>query len=224
MLLTEYLGTPVVANGEAIRSLTDLAVSLANETPAVLAFRCRCRRGVDQELSWSDVIDPGPPIAVTRGPGARVGRELLWLAQDVLDTQVLDLAGMRLARVADVELSISKDGALLCGVDLGLRSLVRRLGLRRLATHLSDRKVGWDELHFVSGRVHELQLNRPRQPLHELSSDDLTALAAQLPAPHVDRFVESLPARKRDTLRHRLNEHLPARRRLPMHGRKRAPS
>jgi hypothetical protein len=153
-----------------------------------------------------------------------VSQDLLWLAQDVLDTQVLDLAGLRLARVADVALSHSGDGLVLCGVDLGLRSLVRRLGLRRLASHLADRMVAWDELHFVSGRVHELQLNRPRDPLHALSTDELTTLAGQLPAPHVDRLVESLPKPQRDTLRHRLGKHMPARRRLPMHARKRAPS
>ena len=54
--------------------------------------------------------------------------------RDVLDTQIIDLVGQRLARVADVVLTRTADDRLeLVGVEVGFGGVLRRLGLRRLA-------------------------------------------------------------------------------------------
>jgi hypothetical protein len=51
-------------------------------------------------------------------------RELL-LAQDVLDTQVVDLVGRRLSRVSDVFITAGPDSKLeVAAVDVGARSLL----------------------------------------------------------------------------------------------------
>ncbi len=56
------------------------------------------------------------------------------LVRDVLDTQIVDVVGQRLARVADVVLTRTADDRLeLVGVEVGFGGVLRRLGLRRLA-------------------------------------------------------------------------------------------
>ncbi len=54
----------------------------------------------------------------------------LLLVRDVLDTQIVDVVGQRLARVADVVLARTADGRLeLVGAEVGFGGVLRRLGL-----------------------------------------------------------------------------------------------
>jgi hypothetical protein len=139
-------------------------------------------------------------------------RELL-LARDVLDTQIVDLAGRRLSRVSDVIMVAGSERRLeVAAVDVGAGSLLRRMGLRRLGDRLDPVVVDWAELHLTSPRGHVIQLATAAAALHRLTTSDLAQLLARLsPDKAVDVIRTTQPAHaaaalhaSHPELRHRL--------------------
>ena len=87
----------------------------------------------------------------------------------MLDAQVVDIAGRRLARVGEIELALRGSELRAVAVDVGLAPVARRLGLRRLARRLPSESIGWEGLHFATGRGHHVQLASPAAAVHRLS-------------------------------------------------------
>jgi hypothetical protein len=186
------------SDGLPTGQVADLAVSDSETTP--LVRQVIITSGRDQlVLSWSSVarIEPrrlqlraGASSAVTPAP---IEHELQ-LVRDVLDAQIVDLAGHRLVRVGDVQLVRRSDGELVVvGVDVGFGAVVRRLGLRRLAGRLPEKVVPWPTLHLTSPHGHKVQLTCRAPRLTELSPDDLAHLLTRLSASHAADVVRAVP-------------------------------
>src|SRR5207237_2114460 len=60
----------------------------------------------------------------------------IWLGRDVLDKQVIDTDGRRVVRVNDLQLVESGGKMMLVGADIGVRGLLRRLGIEGLGKSL----------------------------------------------------------------------------------------
>ena len=86
-----------------------------------------------------------------------------------------------MARVADVVLNRCADSRLeLVGVEVGFGAVLRRLRLRRLASHAGEDVVAWTDLHLTSERGHAVQLATPRSAVHHLDAAGLAALISRL--------------------------------------------
>jgi sporulation protein YlmC with PRC-barrel domain len=214
--LTELLGRPVVAgDGRPLGRVADLAVDHADRYPRVTAVAIRAGRTVAVR-PWSAVRDLGPPVVVDIGAGE--ARADLYLARDLLDAQVVDIAGRRLARVSEIKLATHGAALRAVAVDVGLGSVVRRLGFRRLANRIRDEVIGWEGLHFATGRGHHVQLASPAAAVHALDPEELMEVVSRLPPERGDELREAVPAAR--TLPRRR-----PRRRFPMmQVRSRAPS
>lgn len=125
--------------------------------------------------------------------GETVPDDALLLGRDVLDCQVFDAAGKRLARVGDVRLQ--DDGGVLrvVGVEVGTGVVIRRLGLARLAARWREDPIDWKDVHLASARGHALTLGT--QTAHRLSPSDLAELLGHLPANRGADLLEELPPR-----------------------------
>jgi hypothetical protein len=122
----------------------------------------------------------GTDFTITRIVDALVADEIL-LGRDVLDTQVVDVAGQRLARVADVVLAHRAGGVVeVVGVEVGFAGVLRRLGLGPLARRMQRNNVAWSDLHLTSERGHAVQLAMPRSAVHLLDARGLATLIARL--------------------------------------------
>ena len=74
------------------------------------------------------------------------------LARDVLDRRLVDTSGVQVARAADAYLLNGPQGWELAGIDVGMRSLGRRLITRRSASPPANRVIDWAQLQaFVPG-------------------------------------------------------------------------
>jgi len=144
--------------GRAAGRVADLIVEHGDAYPRVVAVAVRDGRSV-RYVTWTGV---GEPI-VMRGEDSPSAPEGLRLVRDVLDAQVVDTEGRRLARVGEIELAPRDGGLRAVAVDVGLAPVARRLGLRRLARRLPSDVVDWQGIHFASGRGHQVQLDRPRR-------------------------------------------------------------
>lgn len=182
------------ADGERAGQLADVAVTLADEHPAVRALVVRGPHRRESIVAW-ERVRTFEPTGVSLGPNGRAtpARDELRLARDVLDAQVVDVAGRRVRRVSDVELTRTDGGLRVIAVDVGWRGLVRRLGAGRLARGRAQARelVDWSDLHVMSARGHGLQLRTTTSALHRLTPGELSELVAALPP---QRAAEALDA------------------------------
>jgi len=116
------------------------------------------------------------------------------LARDVLDRQLVDLAGVQVVRAADVYLAAVGDGWELGGVDVGLRCLARRLSpRRRRRCPPPDRAIDWADLQAFVPRFPDgthsgqpataagsvgssVQLGAPVAEIHKLRAGQVASL------------------------------------------------
>lgn len=135
------------------------------------------------------------PVPVPRDHGTLELRDdELLLGRDVLDTQVIDIDGHRVARVADIAFHVREDGRLrVAGVDVGIGRVLDRLGLHRTGAHRGDRFIDWDDLHLASARGHDLQLAAPRSAVHRLDAADLAALLERLDVESGTEVLSAVP-------------------------------
>jgi sporulation protein YlmC with PRC-barrel domain len=122
------------------------------------------------------------------------------LARDVLDRQLVDVAGVQVVRASDVYL-LNREGRLeLAGIDVGLRALARRLLTRPRRCPSPDRVIDWAELHAFVPRFTDtsspwesgpavaagtagsgVQLGGSAAQLKKLRAKDVAAILAELP-------------------------------------------
>lgn len=203
LLLSEIIGVNVRGpDGTSLGRLADMTVVLGDQQGAAFVDRVlvRPRRGPDVLFAWPAVQHMGRDgIRVSSGgiPVASIAETLdadeILLHRDVLDTQIVDIAGQRLTRVADVVLSRRRDGRLqLVGVEVGFGAVLRRLRLRRLAAWAKVDAVAWSDLHLTSARGHAVQLATPRSAVHLLDARGLASLVSRL---HVESAAAVLKVR-----------------------------
>ena len=194
-LLSQIIGQPVHAfDGRSVGHVADLSVDLGTRAGPNLVRRLlvHCRHTPDLLVPWSSIdrfgsadaqlaqgVDPTPP---TPAPGlAALDANEILLHRDVLDTQIVDVAGRRLARVADIVLVGTVDGRLeLVGVEVGFGGVLRRLGMAWLAARVREDVVAWTDLHLTSQRGHTVQLATPRSAVHHLDAAELAVLVGRL--------------------------------------------
>jgi sporulation protein YlmC with PRC-barrel domain len=193
MRLSALLGRPVVGpDGSDLGRLADLAVSLEEAHPAVTALLVR-HRGVVSRGSWSSVDALGPravELAAFPEPDGRRRPGELRLARDVLDAQIVDVAGKRLLRVGDVELAGRDHGLRVVGVDVSLAAVLRRLGLARVAGRGRAEAIDWSDIHLASAPGHGVQLDCPAAAVHRLGPRGLAAVVAALPPARGEELLQ----------------------------------
>jgi sporulation protein YlmC with PRC-barrel domain len=195
LFLSRVTGQDVLGpDGRALGRLADLTVRLDEQAGPHLVERLlvRRRRAPDLLVPWAALesfentcvllhgTDDPTTFAISSTTDA-LGDDEILLVRDVLDTQIVDVVGQRLARVADVVLTRTADNRLeLVGAEVGFAGVVRRLALRRLAARDGEDCVAWTDLHLTSERGHAVQLATPRSAVHHLDATRLAALVSKL--------------------------------------------
>lgn len=203
LLLSQMVGRDVLdSDGRVVGRLVDLTADLGNQDNTILvgglfvrrrgaphlllpwaavhSFRHKEPTGLHRRFVLANRADDLDAFAVTSIADALGETEIL-LKRDVLDTQVIDVVGQRLARVADVVLArVPGDGLELVGVDVGAAGVLRRLGLHALAARAGENMVAISDVHLTSERGHAVQLAAPRSVVHHLDARGLAALVSKL--------------------------------------------
>lgn len=204
--LSDLIGKPVAdVDGECIGHLTDLIASLRGKMPhpEIVALAVK-RSGGILLVPFSDVAAfIAPAIPLTRRLQDIVpyepGEQGLYLAQDVLDKQIIDTNGMRVVRVNDLELVRVNGHFYVANVDVGGLGLLRRLGLLKTAQWFAGRfrrklrpsTISWDAVELLPGDQ-PMRLRVPSDKIAELHPADLAEIISDLSRSESSRLLESL--------------------------------
>src|SRR5208282_4274121 len=133
--LTALLGTPVTdAQGQLRGRLKDIAVATGPDAGKVAGLVLKSRAGLSLVPS-QDVMETPAGTLELRSPDAMVpltdGGNYLFLQQDLVDRQIIDIHGRKVVRVNDVDLEWMGHGSVhllrVAEVEVGLRGAVQRV-------------------------------------------------------------------------------------------------
>ena len=220
LFLTEILGAEVIdVRQRRTGAVRDLTVRVQEPYPVVTGLVVSRRRQLT--IPWSEVRTFA---AATREVALRSTREDverhrvdphdIWLARDVMDKQVVDTDGRRVVRVNDLQLVESGGVMLLVGADIGIRGILRRLGLEGVAKSVA-RLLGRDlPMVLVSWEVVAALGSAP--DAEHPASDDAVRLRisgrriSKLHPADIADIVENLGAKERRTVFATLTEEVAA--------------
>lgn len=207
--VSEMIGKPVTDfDGERVGTLKDLlAVSRGkNPHPQITAIVVK-GRNTDYVMPLSEVavlLSPAIPLKVRLQEVAAhepVANEL-WLVRDVLDKQIIDMNGVRVVRVNDLEITRVSGEYYVSNVDISNAGLLRRLGLNSLARRVGTRPVqvkaagviSWDDVELL-GMDEPMRLKVPRDKLGDLHPADLAEIISDLNRSESREILENLDAK-----------------------------
>lgn len=111
-----------------------------------------------------------------------------FLARDFLDKQIVDINGKKVERVNDVRMGIIQEKWCIVAVDIGLRGLIRRLGIEYpviragnlFKLEFRNRLVFWDNVQPLSAGIPNLQLSTSMSKLKTLHAADIADIIEEL--------------------------------------------
>jgi sporulation protein YlmC with PRC-barrel domain len=202
--LAHLLGRRVVNDaGTRVGNVSDIVVrwDAGVSHPPVIAVLARVGSGFA-------VVDVQDVMLSQNGVRMRSGRKVVSapvreegdvaLARDVLDRQLVDIAGVQVVRAADVYLLDGPRGWELAGIDVGVRSFGCRLLPKRRICPPPNRVIDWADLQTFVPRFTDtalpgkgpaaaagiigggVQLGRPAAELKKLRATDVAAILADL--------------------------------------------
>jgi sporulation protein YlmC with PRC-barrel domain len=163
--LTALLGMPVTdAQGHLRGKLKDIAVATGPDAGKVAGLVLKTRTGLSLVAS-QDVMETPAGTLELRSAGALVPLQdqgsYLYLQQDLVDRQIIDIHGRKVVRVNDVDLEWMGQGAAhqlrVAEVEVGLRGAFRRVfkgilprtRLEALSRKLGARAIPWQFVDVI---------------------------------------------------------------------------
>ncbi len=204
MFVSELIGNPVVdCLQQGVGDVKDIIVTLGAPFPKVMGLLVTLSDGKreDKVILIGEIDLIGKQFVSTRTTKDRVVSTTLregdvLLMRDVVDQQVVDLDGARVIRVNDLKLAKVDQDVRLIAADVGLRGMLRRLGLDKTISwflglfgkKIPERLIGWDHVQDLSGgkisipskTITDLHPADVAQVISQVRPDDKTAILSTL--------------------------------------------
>jgi magnesium transporter len=127
-----------------------------------------------------------------------------FLARNFLDKQIVDVHGQKVERVNDVRLGLVAGKWTLVAVDIGMRGLLRRLGVEYFAIRCStlfkkpfrNTLISWDSVQPISSGLPNLQLSTSMSKLTTLHAADIADILEDLDRESQMRLMHGLDDEK----------------------------
>ncbi len=205
--LSELMERPVAdSEGEVIGRLEDIvAVHHSKQVPpTVVALVVKGSHNRIVVVPYSDVVVlMAPAIALCKRveeiTAYAPGEHDLYVVRDVLDKQIIDVNGVRVVRVNDVQLTRANGHLYVSCVDVGGVGLLRRLGIARVAEKVAARMgrtlpsgvIGWEDVELLPGNQ-PMRLRIPREKLAQLHPADIAEIISDLGRAESGAFLRAL--------------------------------
>ncbi|HEY1292424.1 MAG TPA: CBS domain-containing protein [Chloroflexota bacterium] len=202
--VSELLGAPVRdPDGNVVARVTDVLVPADADYPAVDAVALKPPKGEPRTVPWSalrleDKDKGGVSLstALAEAPTFDPPPHELSLARQVMDHQIIDVNGVRVVRVNDLQLAALEGEYRLVGVDISTAGLLRRLGaarvLKALGVKLTPTAIAWEAIEPVESGEMGVKLKVSHEDLAKLHPSDIAEIISQLDQHHVQEVLETL--------------------------------
>jgi len=158
-----YKRKVVDSERKVIGFLQDLGISKGGKFPEVshILVEAKHKRLL---IPWRYVEELGETIRLKR-PLSKIEKRERWeddifLGEHILDKQVVDVDGLKVIRVNDIALTTIKNRLAVVNIDIGTKSIFRRLGFEALAEilpfNISDHPIPWRNIEPLtkSEKIH----------------------------------------------------------------------
>jgi magnesium transporter len=195
LFLSQILGKKIIdPEGHPQGRVSDLVVAIGDLYPPVTGVLFRpLGRKTPSRFPWQKINEVGDKLVVSSltpedQVAANVGEGELLLKESLLDKQIVDTHGAKILRVNDLHLLKVNRTVRLVHVDVGLRGLMRRVGLEKamdkvfqwfLDYHLSDHFIPWRYVQPLSSPS-LLRLKITQNRFSQLHPADLADIIEEL--------------------------------------------
>lgn len=207
LFVSEILKKPVLdPKGEELGRVKDLVVVKGEPLPKISSLIIEKKRRFF-DLPWTDlnIFNKRIISANIYSDGLKpyeFSEEDLLLVRDIFDKQIVDANGAKVVRVNDVKIEGFNTEAVLIAVDVGMRGIMRRLGVERsgedlmklFRAHLPYNLISWNYIQHLEPKLTAIALTVPRQMVSELHPADLAAIISQVSHKEGATFLKDLDA------------------------------
>jgi len=207
--LTALLGTPVTdAQGHLRGRLKDIAVATGPEAGRVAGLVLKTRSGLCIVPSHEVMETPAGTLEL-RTPTAltplKDDGNFIYLQQDLVDRQIIDVHGRKVVRVNDVELEWMGHGSVhllrVTEVEVGLRGAVRRVfkgllprpRIESLSARFAPKAIPWQFVDLIEvDPARRVKLRIEYERLADMHPSDLADILEELSPAEREAVFESL--------------------------------
>ena len=205
LFLSDILKQPILdPKGEELGRLKDVVVVKAEPLPKVNALIIERKNNVFR-IPWSALtlfnkrIISAAVYTEDLVP-CDISSDDLHAVRDLLDKQIVDVNGVKVVRVNDIKLEGFDSEAVLIAVDVGIRGILRRLGVERkgedflkvFKATLPFNLISWNYIQPLHAKLTSIALTVPRQMLSELHPADIADIISQVSHHEGAAFLKNL--------------------------------
>ncbi|MCK9150507.1 magnesium transporter MgtE N-terminal domain-containing protein [Methanobacterium alcaliphilum] len=186
--MSEFIKKTIVSpDGEKLGKLKDLLVSSDNSYPILKALSMDTTDKTTVTIPWRYVKEVSKELILKKSLSEvkeyDVKKQDIYLLEEVLDRQVVDIEGKKVRRVNDIKISAKNGHYHIIGVDIGFSSILRRLSLGRLTKlgiSASEDLISWKDIDTLKSDYAQLKLKVPKQKIKKLHPADMAEIVDQL--------------------------------------------
>jgi magnesium transporter len=202
--LSEFIGLPAQVKGSASRvpagKIVDFLISHPEDTfPRIDAVKIKTKDGMRIVPIAEVAVDRSGPVLLDSFPTIESPSDddALYLVEDLLDKQIVDVDGRKVVRINDLELAMTGGTLRVVAAEVGVAGLLRRLGVGRVARDLVDRVprtlIAWNNVAPIRDlNPSEIKLSVSEGRLSRLHPSDLAEIIGDLSAQDAARVMGSL--------------------------------
>jgi magnesium transporter len=205
VFVADILGKAVLdPRGEEIGRVRDIVVEGGGRLPRAVGLFIE-KKKVSRYLPWEELSIFNKRIISSRKtegeiPEASPSGEHLLIRKDLLDKQIVDINGAKVVRVNDVKLTQEGGAAYLTDVDVGMRGILRRLGVERrgdaffeaIRHPLLPQLISWEYIQPLEAKLDRLTLSVSREAVSDLHPADIAQIMSHMAPDERQEFFEKL--------------------------------
>lgn len=192
--LSQLLNRPVFLHDKPYGKLVDMAIFETKNKPPISKFEIKTK---DKKITVSpDAIrieNHHLTLNTDHIPLLPYDHKDFYLAEDLLDKQVIDVDGRRLVRVNDVVLEVNGE-LKVAGIDIGLAGILRRLGLGKIPVPTTV--IPWTVIEAFDYQTGNVRIKLKQTSLNTLHPADLADILEEAGTKERLGIVDALDPRQ----------------------------
>jgi magnesium transporter len=192
--LSELLGRPLLdKKGDAIGKIRDLNVVPGDPFPFVEGLYVKTPQGTVY-ISMKEINVLNKRVVTMRGDAGTIvyaeprEKEIL-IAKHIMDKQIVDINGVKVVRVNDVQLGQVNDHFGMLAIDVGFGGIIRRLGFGKAR---KGTLIPWKYVTTLEPGLDRLTLTMTRKSLAEMHPVDMAEILSQVSMQERTALLSSL--------------------------------